>query len=49
MKNVFKYYTEIAYIRFAGLLAFFVPDGSSINYEKSRKYIKNCHFKTDYL
>lgn len=40
MKNVFKYYTGIVYVRFAGLLAFLVPDGSSINYEKGRKDIK---------
>ncbi|XP_062584151.1 uncharacterized protein LOC134279217 [Saccostrea cucullata] len=40
LKNVFKYYTGITYIRFAGLLAFLVPAGSSINYEKGRKDIR---------
>lgn len=34
LKNVFKYETGIAYIRFAGLLAFLIPDESSISYEK---------------
>uniref|UniRef100_A0A8W8NSS0 THAP-type domain-containing protein n=1 Tax=Magallana gigas TaxID=29159 RepID=A0A8W8NSS0_MAGGI len=40
LKNLFKYYTGIVYIRFAGLLAFLVSDGSSVNYEKGRKDIK---------
>lgn len=40
MKNVFEYYTRIEYIRFAGLVAFLVPDGFAINYEKDRKHIK---------
>lgn len=39
LKNLFKYYTGIVYIRFAGLLAFLVSDGSSVNYEKGRKDI----------
>lgn len=47
MKNVFKYYTGIAYIRFAGLLAFLVPDGSSINYEKGRKDIKKLSLQDE--
>lgn len=49
MKNVFKYYIEIVYIRFVGFLVFFVFDGFLINYEKSWKYIKKCYFKMDYL
>eukprot|EP00105_Crassostrea_gigas_P035683 XP_019919831.1 PREDICTED: uncharacterized protein LOC105320761 isoform X1 [Crassostrea gigas] len=40
LQTVFKYYTSIVYIRFAGLLAFLVSDGSSVNYEKGRKDIK---------
>lgn len=40
LKNLFKYNTGIVYKRFAGLLAFLVSDGSSVNYEKGRKDIK---------
>ena len=41
LKNLFRYYTGIAYIRFVGLLAFLEPDDSSVNYEKGRKDIRN--------
>lgn len=37
LKNVFKYETGNAYIRFAGLLTFLIPDESSISYEKGWK------------
>ncbi|XP_061190206.1 uncharacterized protein LOC133198074 [Saccostrea echinata] len=47
LKNIFKYYTGIVYIRFASLLAFLVSDGSSINYERVAKTLGNCHCKMD--
>lgn len=39
LKDLFKYYTGIEYIRFLGLFSFLAPDGSSVNYEKGRKDI----------
>ena len=39
LKDLFKYYTGIEYIRFLGLFSFLAPDGSSVNYKKGRKDI----------
>jgi hypothetical protein len=40
LKNLFRYYTGITYTRFMGLLAFLVPDESSVNYENDGKDIR---------
>ncbi|XP_033726291.1 uncharacterized protein LOC117315957 [Pecten maximus] len=40
LKNLHKYYTGITCIRFAALLSFLVPPGSSISYEKGRRHLK---------
>ena len=37
LKDLFKYYTGIEYIRFLGIFSFLA--GSSVNYEKGRKDI----------
>lgn len=40
LKNLFKYYIGIVYIRFVGFLVFLVFDGLLVNYEKGWKDIK---------
>lgn len=39
LKNLFKYYIGIVYIRFVGFLVFLVFDGLLVNYEKGWKDI----------
>lgn len=49
MKNVFKFNTGIAYISFAGLLVFSIPDRSSINFKKGRNDIMKLSLQDRFL
>ena len=41
LKNLFKFYTGITYVRFLGLLAFLVPSFGKIDYKCKRTDLKN--------
>ena len=51
IKDLFKFYTGITYVRFLALLVFLIPNGFSLTFEKGRRDIKtlpveDCFFLT---